>query len=164
MTMLYIDEIYNKVSSIEYGFHDISGQRMQKSQIKNLDYTLNHLVIQSPEQTLKNGYGNCFDQCLLICDLARKYKLLYHYILTIRDNGFHTVALLREGDGWYHLETSDSKNLGVHGPYPSPEQFISQYKKLNLKIHGEEIKGYIIDAIPKWKGETMKEYLAKWTK
>ena len=84
MLMMYVDKIYNRLKGTRYEFVDMSNSLMTKQQRKTPEYVIENLKVQTPQEVLKRGVGNCIDQSLCIYYLADKCHLEYKQLYTLR--------------------------------------------------------------------------------
>lgn len=144
--MMLVDGLYEKLASLPYGFIDKNtNDFMTKPQRKDPLYVIKNMRVQNPKETIKRG-GNCWDTSLCISYFAHKNNLPYKFVFTERKDGFHTFCLVKEGGHWYHVEPSDNKYMGVHGPFDNPDKYLKEYVRKNPKLHnGARIERVVSD-------------------
>lgn len=108
-----ISKITNIMNNIEYGYLDVNNQ-------KHLEFDesfANLYKLQSPEETLRNKVGICWDQVELERYLLEKENVEFKtYFIVHYDNmtcPTHTFLIYKQEDKYYWFEHSWEKNRGV---------------------------------------------------
>lgn len=142
--MKKLEEIYNKMKDINYGYVD-KGKNIYPSDLENWNINFSKLYrLQSPEELLKNKYGVCWDQV----ELERYYLEQEHinfssYFIIAHDNKkepTHTFIVIEDNNKYYWLEHSWSLYKGIY-----------EYNTLNELFS---------DVIVKFKNSMVKEQVA----
>ncbi len=124
-------EIYNQIKTplellefmcnhIKFGFYG-NNQIYDTSDLDALDLASDiYWKLSSPTNTLKLGYGQCFDQVELERDwfLSHGYFCMTFYITFLVENmnsyPNHAYLAFKANDKWYWFEHCDKANFGIH--------------------------------------------------
>ena len=165
-------ELLNLMSKINYGYLGKNGRIYHfDDEDFNSSWEKNY-ILESPEEILKTGFGNCWDQTELErCWFENKgyeYKTLYEMVKLDYDTPYPTHSFLiykDENNNWNWFENSDYDNRGIH-TFSTLEELIkyqlNNYKKLLKKynITSIELEKIILNEFSKPKvHSTSEEYL-----
>lgn len=135
-------EIYDKITTpfellefmdnyIQFGFYGNNNKLYDTSDLDAFELASETFWnLSSPSHTLKNGYGQCFDQVELERDWFVKNgydcKTLYITFLVSGINSYpvHAYLAFKNHGKWYWFEHCDKANKGIH-EYESLEELIT---------------------------------------
>ncbi len=113
--MKEIEEFYNKIKKIQYGWYDknkILHERIKDGNFKK-DYQM-----QSIEEIITNNHAICWEMCELERSFFEKNKIPHKVILASlkRKKRYccHTFVIFQEKESWYWLEASWKNKEGIH--------------------------------------------------
>lgn len=120
-------DIMNILNDIEYGWLDINNKTH-----KDVDSSFsNNYKLQSPEETLKNKIGVCWDQVELERYYFEKTNYEYKtYFIAHYDNKncpTHTFLVYEDNNKYYWFEHSWKKYQGIH-EYNSKNELLKDIK------------------------------------
>jgi hypothetical protein len=107
------NDIMNIMNDIKYGYLDING---------NIHFDIdedfdNKYKLQSPNETLNNKVGVCWDQVELERYIFSKYIKLpfetYYIVCNNRERGTHTFLIYKKDNKSYYFENSYEKFRGI---------------------------------------------------
>ena len=141
-----IDKIWNTVKNLRYGLYDESTHEMMDADKENdFKYIFKNCRIQTPLETLKNGFGTCYDRALLVAYLSNKEGLNYHYIYVeenydstyaftiVEENGFYYIERPCTGEEIHNPFIKSVNSKGIHGSFDSLKDVILNYRQTVLK-------------------------------
>ncbi len=134
-----VDELYEFMDNIKYGYLSNTGKvytTLDEDFDKNWE---KEYILESKDDILKTGYGNCWDQVELERFWFKKHnyeiKTIFEIVLLDYDNDYpsHTFLVYRDGDSWCWFEHADYDNRGIH-KYDSFEELIKDQYSKYLKL------------------------------
>lgn len=121
-------EIMDIMNSISYGW--IDNQETQHNEVDN-SFSIKY-ILQSPEQTLKNKIGVCWDQVELERYYFNNTNLVFKtYFIVHYDNDkcpTHTFLIYNKNNKVYWFEHSWNKYKGIH-EYNSVNELLKDIKQ-----------------------------------
>lgn len=151
IVMKMIDEIKNKMNSIDYGWVDRYGLSHKEDEDKNFseDY-----ILQAPKELLKSKTGLCWDQVELERYLFNEKGITNEtYFIYIDDNASlpsHTFLVYYQNQKVYWFEHSWFDYAGTY-EYNDINELLNSVKDKFIKSHKDEIKQNINIYIYKYK-------------
>lgn len=146
---------------INYGYLGKSGRVYRYDDSDFNDKWFNEYILESEDDILQTGFGNCWDQVELerywFLRNGYQIKTIYEMVKLDYDNLYPTHAFLvfKDHDGnWNWFENSDFNNRGIH-EFSSVDELLNyQYKKYveflkTFNIRDEEIENIILTEFDK---------------
>lgn len=140
---------------INYGYLDKDKKLHYYDDIDFNEKWFDNYVLESANDVLNTGVGNCFDQVELERDWfinnGYEVKTLYEMVRLDYTNPYptHTFLIYKDGDNWNWIENADYDNRGIHSFTSLNEllnfnyvRYIELLKKYNIK--DEEIDNIIV--------------------
>lgn len=126
--MKEIEEFYNSIENIKYGWHNKNGQVFKKLRDGNFvkDYRR-----QKTRNIKKSGYAICWEMCELERNFFKEKRINHKTIFALsrEDNKYfcHTFLIFEYKSNWYHFEVSWDKMKGIH-KYKSIDEILEFIK------------------------------------
>lgn len=132
-----LDKIWNKLSKIKYGTYNTKTKKYTNN-INEDNYK--YMKILTPEETMKNRYGTCFEQSILTAYLAKQNNLQYSCGMYVNKIGnTHLICCVKYENAWYWIEHSWNTYKKIHGPFLSLKDIDKTVSKLMLDFHKSPI-------------------------
>lgn len=123
-----IEEFYESVKDIKYGWHDRENRVFKH--LSDANFTKSFRM-QKVKDIRKSGYAICWEMCELEREFFRKKKLDYKTIFILsREDGkniCHTFLVFKYNYHWFWFEASWDKMKGIH-KYNSLEELLNYVK------------------------------------
>lgn len=124
--MKEIEELYNKLKEINYGWHDKDGIVHDKL----INYR-ELFRLSDSNDVLKDNYGVCWE----LCEIQRKFfnekkipnKTIFAYLNKSKNNACHTFSVFYLNDKVYWFEASWHNQKGIH-EFNNLEEILDFYR------------------------------------
>lgn len=127
-------------NNIKYGLYGSNKKLYDTSDLDALELAETiYWRLSTPQNTLKYGYGTCFDIVELERDWFTKHgyeiKTMYITFLVDKVNSYptHAYLLYRDKNSWNWIEAVDKANLGIH-KYSSLEELITDQMTKHVRL------------------------------
>ncbi len=125
--MKEIENFFNLIKKVKYGWHDKTGN-VHKS-LRNGNFKRNYKM-QKISDILLSNYAICWEMCELERKFFRKNKINHKTIFALLKNSrgeCHTFTVFELNNKWYWFEASWENQKGIHR-YNSIEEILDFYR------------------------------------
>ena len=124
--MKEIEEFYNTIKDIKYGWHDIDGNIHEHLK----DYK-DKYIQQSIDKNIEDNYAVCWEMCEIQRNFFNKHniknKTIFAYLNNSRNQACHTFSVIFNNNKCYWFEASWQNNKGIH-EFDTLEDVLEYYR------------------------------------
>lgn len=139
-----LKSVMSAFSGVKYGIYDTKTNGIMSDDVTDV-YRNTYGRVLTPDEVLSMRIGTCWDQSLAVAHYLEQKNIQYYYVYLEQLKGItHACVIAELPNGFYWLESAWSGHYGVHGPYKTLENAVSEIA--TAQVSDGDNNSYILTA------------------